>query len=274
MQNIADALGDMRDTSVGDGQNLSLQTYLTSNYRHKTISVTKKAYVPGQSIEETPDGCFATMQRNYHELLQSACGMTVPVVGDRESYLRGEVPFIVFMHPGLGPLYSIIAQKIQGGSMARGSELHLDIAELELRDVHVRGSLFIRATSPLGHHDSEQRLHYSDRGGRCRLRQVRVENQGVDYGHLHSVWRDEIGRKESLSIILHGNAEFEASNVTIRGNHHFEVPHGYRLILLPNANRFDTVVERIDSPTWTWNYSVDSQKNIVLKQSGEGMRQA
>jgi hypothetical protein len=45
---------------------------------------------------------------------------------------------------------------------------------------------------------------------------VNVVNRGIDWNSKSNVyWRNDVNRLETCKIILHGNAEFEASNVTI-----------------------------------------------------------
>ena len=63
-------------------------------------------------------------------------------VGD---YMRKGPSSIVLYHPALGPLWHVIRQKLVGGSIAQGSEVVLEVAELLWRDVHVSGSLVIHA---------------------------------------------------------------------------------------------------------------------------------
>lgn len=82
-------------------------------------------------------------------------------VGD---YLTTGPSFLVLYHPSLGPLWSVIRQKLQGGSIAEGSEVVLDLAELRWQDVHVAGSLVIQAEQAVGHVaevDGEKRVMFS-----------------------------------------------------------------------------------------------------------------
>lgn len=55
------------------------------------------------------------------------------------------------------------------------------------------------------------------RCGRCRLENVRVENRGVFWEHPDNIfWQHRVVRHESLRVVLHGDAEFEARDVTIK----------------------------------------------------------
>lgn len=56
-----------------------------------------------------------------------------------------------------------------------------------------------------------------DRCGRCRLENVKVQNQGVNWNCGDNVyWKHDVQRFEACKIVLHGNAEFEATDVTIQ----------------------------------------------------------
>lgn len=59
-------------------------------------------------------------------------------------------------------------------------------------------------------------LVHLSRCGRCRLQNVRVLNKGIDWSSEKNVyWKHDVQRFETFKVILHGNAEFEAENVTI-----------------------------------------------------------
>lgn len=62
-------------------------------------------------------------------------------IGSVEEYLRRGPGCIFLFHPGLGPLWDVIAQKLRGGVLAPGSELVLEVC---LR-------LTTPANSPIGH---------------------------------------------------------------------------------------------------------------------------
>ncbi len=108
MQSIAD--------SISDPPHKPLSTFVTYNERRKTISTTKRTFVPGKSLLETPEGAFYDLQLNHYELLKK-CGFKLPVFSTEEDYLaRGPSPLFIY-HPALGPFYSIIAQKLKGGEL-------------------------------------------------------------------------------------------------------------------------------------------------------------
>ena len=57
------------------------------------------------------------------------------------------------------------------------------------------------------------------RCARCRLQNVKVLNKGVDWDCGSNIyWKHDVHRLESLKIILHGNAEFDAIDVTFEVN--------------------------------------------------------
>ena len=71
---------------------------------------------------------------------------------------------------------------------------------------------------------SSERLVYSHRCGRVRLRGVSVRNAGIDWEAPSNVyWQHKVQRREAVRIILHGQSEFEASHVVLQGSHTFEV---------------------------------------------------
>lgn len=57
------------------------------------------------------------------------------------------------------------------------------------------------------------------RCGRCQLQRVYIQNEGVDWKSRDNVyWQHKVSRLESVKIILHGNSEFEAQDVTLQVN--------------------------------------------------------
>lgn len=56
-----------------------------------------------------------------------------------------------------------------------------------------------------------------NRCGRCKLENVTVLNAGVNWNFEDNIyWKHDVQRFEACKIILHGNAEFEAKDVTIQ----------------------------------------------------------
>ena len=242
MQNISDRLTTHRDGT--------LPTFVTYNERLKTISVTKKCAKKGESLLETPEGAFQDLMRNGYDLLKNHCQMK----------LSSSTLFLY--HPSLGPLYEIISQKIWGGEINEGGELQLEIAELFLDYLTLEGSLLIEAKNPCGHLEGRT-LRYSDRCGKCRLRNVTVRNRGIDREAENVYWKNQISRHETLKIVLLGSGEFEAEEATFVGDQTIVVPDGERWTV-----RGDEITkELIDGPTWKWSYRWDEEQIRLEQQS-------
>ena len=72
--------------------------------------------------------------------------------------------------------------------------------------------------------EANERLVYSHRSGRVRLRGVTVRNAGIDWeATSNCFWQHKVQRREAVRIVLHGQAEFEASHLILEGSHTFEV---------------------------------------------------
>jgi hypothetical protein len=257
MQNIADCF---EETCEGE-----LKTYLTHNHRKKTISATKKLYQPGSSLLETPEGCFYDFLLNAHELLTHYCRICVPEVPSTDAYIEQGPSFIFQYHPALGPLYSIIGQKVRGGKFLKRSELKLEIAEADISHLNLSGSLHVIADQVVGEMNSEGILKYSENVGKCRLTNVSVENQGMDPQGPNVYWKGEIKRFELCEIILHGNAEFHAENVCLRGDLKIEVEPGMRLTAFEENGSLKFKREPITEPKKGWTYRLSDKGRILLK---------
>lgn len=71
---------------------------------------------------------------------------------------------------------------------------------------------------------------WASRCGRCRLERVKIVNRGVDWECRENVfWQHALKRWECARVVLHGDAEFEARDVSIGGDQLFEVPAGHRM---------------------------------------------
>jgi hypothetical protein len=262
MQNIADFFEETFDRPLEDRQ--QLKTYLTYNHRRKTISAAKREFTLGSSLLETPEGCFLDILRNNRELLVDKCHMQVPAVSDPLHFFEKGPSFVFLYHPALGPLYSVIAQKIRGGKLHPESELQLQIAEADVENLDLEGSLLIQAESIMGH-DEGQKLIYSEKCGRCVLKNVTVRNKGIDHEMPNVYWRNEIARLEVCQIILRGMSEFYAENIILKGDHFIEVPDGQRCRAKEINGQLHLTYEKIEAPTWHWEYKVGSHYAITLK---------
>lgn len=248
MQNIADVF-------VEKSAEKEERTFVTYNHRHKTIATAKKAYIPGGPVRETPEECFYVQLQSARDLL-ARCGFSLPPPRSLEEYLRNGPDFLFLYHPSLGPLYSLIVQKISGGSFSLGSELQLEIADLQVENLQLDGSLFIKASQPMGHFDEEGVLHFSHRTGRCILKNVSVKNGGVDWTASQPFWKNRFVHSGILEIRLEGFSEFVAENVTFDGNFRFDVPEGVRMRI--REERGELVIEEEvleERPFWTYQWS-------------------
>lgn len=266
MQNIADYIVDHYPKKLSPPTSRELSSYVTYNERRKTISVTKKSYKPGESALETPEGCLFELLLNHYELLTKYCKMHVSPMNSLEDYLKKGPAFLVQLHPALGPLYPIIAQKIQKGRMGHGAEMQLEISELEMVDVDIEGSLLIKCENILGHRNKDGTIQYSEKTGKCTLRRVKVRNVGMQKEQSSPLWKNKIVRKEALDIVLEGNGEFFAEDVIFNGDEKIHVRNGERIVAKMRGEKIEYHVEKIKTPTWCWRYQFDRDDRIILSR--------
>ena len=101
------------------------------------------------------------------------------------------------------------------------------------------------------------------------MQNVKIVNEGINWISPSNVyWKHDVERSESVKIILHGNAEFEAKDVVLKvqllinsaivhnslflsyfltalfyqGNHVFEVPDGQRMFIVQDRAGFQLAV--------------------------------
>lgn len=263
MQNIADYLTDRMANPILPSEQKKLRTYITFNKRRKTLSVTKQLFQEGQAIVGTPEGAFYEKLQNDYELLKEFCKMQVPAVPSEEEFIQQGPSFIFHYHPALGPLYSIIGQKIRGGSLSEGAELDLEIAEANIENLFVTGSLLIQADHPLGMYEADGILRYGN-NGRCILKNVTVQNAGIDHPHTASYWERTHSRLESLLIRIVGNGEFIAENVRFEGNQEIVVPDGYQVRAFMEGEKVCFEKKRLEHPSWKWSYAFDADSRVKL----------
>lgn len=266
MQNIADFFEDVFSSPLKEGERNRLQTYLTYNHRRKTISAAKREFTLGSSLLETPEGCFLDILQNVRDVLSIHCQVQVPPVSDPLQFFENGPSFIALYHPALGPLYSVIAQKWRGGKLYPGSEVQLQISEVNFENLIIHGSLLVQAESIMGHSDNGGILSYSEYVGRCVLKNVTIVNKGIDHELPNVYWKNEIARQESCQILLRGLSEFYAENVTLKGDHFIEVPHGFRCTAKDVQGTIEFQFEKIEQPSWHWEYQITEDQLIQLKQ--------
>ncbi len=263
MQNIADYICDHFSTPLPPGGQHQLRTFATYNVRRKTLSTTKSTFVPGKSAVGSPEGTFFDVLTNYRELFTEHCHFTLPALEDYEKDLLAPPPFLIQLHPAIGPLFSIIAQKIQGGSLAPRSELRLEIAEIEIRDLHLAGSLIVTCDQVTGLQAPQSM--YNEQCGKCSLQRVNISNKGIANDRSGAFWRGDIAHQEMLKIVLHGNGEFHAADVTFRGNQTIEVADGERLEAKARPDGGVIFVRtKITHPTWDWHYRAGTDGTVTL----------
>ncbi|PIS00554.1 MAG: hypothetical protein COT84_07065 [Chlamydiae bacterium CG10_big_fil_rev_8_21_14_0_10_35_9] len=215
MQNIADAFTEKHPKPLKNKQ--TVKTFVTYNDRAKTISTTKKVFKKGVSELETPEKCFYDLLKNNHELLTKFCKVKVEPFIDFATYVKRGPSFIFTYLPSLGPLYSIISQKLQRGEIHNQSELQLNISEVFVRNIHLKGSMIVDA---------------KDTKSFCSMENFSVCNRGIDFLVPQDFWKGDISRKEAFRISLGKNSGIILNNLTIEGNMTIEVPDNtvYRVI--------------------------------------------
>lgn len=226
MQNIADVFIEEKSPEAPKKTD---RTFVTYNQRHKTISTAKRAYIPGGSLQETPENCFYDLLFASRELLQTRCAFALPSKRSLQEYLEKGPEVLFLYHPALGPLYSVIEQKLQKGRIEMGSELLLDIAEANIKHLRLMGSLQIQATHPMGDFDTDGILRYSDQAGSCVLENVTIQNRGVNWSSSAPFWKMNLARDETMRVILKGRSRFTARNVCFSGNLKFVVEEGMEM---------------------------------------------
>lgn len=263
MQNIADSIVTRSPTPLTPEEKMNLPTFILFNRRQKTLAATKKSYKAGASMLETPEGAYYELLKNRKELLET-CGFSVPSLPAENDYLDRGPSFIFDYHPALGPLYQVIAQKVRGGSLKEGAELSLEIAEADIADLHLHGSLNIRALDPLGHHNPKGYNLYSHQSGKCTLHHVKIFNEGIDRNIEQSYWKCNLSRKESMQITIEGNGEFIAENVDFHGPYELFVPHGYQMCAVQEGKSVKFTLKKLAKPSWFWNYSLKDTGAVKL----------
>ena len=253
MQNISEGLySSINAKSLPTPAQADLSTFLLLQDRDRLLSPTKKAYAEGQPLAETTIGTLYDWHRAMRSLLADSCHMAVPKTLSQEEFLKSGPSFLFSFHPAMGPLWTIIGQKLSEGTIAAGSELELEIAEVSCHGLRLDGSLRVLANRPTGQGSGK----YSDMVGRARLHNVAIVNKGLKSRLPEEVLSAALERSESCEIILEGFSELVAENVTINGPFHLTVPDGKRAILHQEASGTVTaVLEPIAAPSW--HYAVE-----------------
>lgn len=244
-----------------------LNSFIVYNKRPKTISTTKKSYLKGVSSLSTPEQAFYDLLMNHYHLLIE-CGFKLPEWREFNQFLLQGPACLFLFHPALGPLYSVIKQKIRNGYLHLESEIQLEIAEISIENLELKGSLLVEANPPVGVHNSEGYIEYN-KESRCFLKNVIILNQGIDRTSCSESWRNKPNRLESVKIILHEGAEFSAEGILLEGSHFFEVPPNHKMTLLGSGCEWKAELVPIESKTWEWRYEFDSDDTIKLSMWNE-----
>lgn len=266
MQNIADSFSNTFPSRCFEDIKDELDTYIVYNERRKVTSSAKRKRRHGnKSLHQTPDGSLLDVMRNAYDLL-SHCDISIPKILDNEHHADSVPPFLILLHPALGPLWEVTRQKFHGGLISRGSELQIEVAEILWKDVQLDGSLIILAENVMGamtiDENGETLLQYGKRCGRCKLENVKVMNRGIDWTSQDNIyWKHDVQRLETVKVVLHGNAEFEAVDITLQGNHVFEVPDGYKMKMTSQNSglsvELNPIEEKLmDCGSWFWSYKL------------------
>jgi len=259
MQNIADALEIPLNHSFVEGDETHLKAFLTHSKRRKTISVTKKSYKEGESLLETPAQCLFDFLKNSYELLSEHCHVKMPPPQSLDDYVKKGPSFLFNAHPALGPLFSIIGQKIRGGRLHIGSELMLEISDLVLTDFFLQGSLVIHTDHVIGDDDEI---------GHCTLSGVTIVNKGLGEKREGLISSKAAFRHEALTIILGKNSHFIAEDVVFEGGHTIEVPDNTTVKALSDGT---LVQEREGGPPRT-EYSLGKKGEVRLRHSRRNLK--
>ncbi|KAJ9539820.1 hypothetical protein OSB04_026326 [Centaurea solstitialis] len=273
MQNIADNLVNSFSSRCFEDVEEVLDTFIVYNHRRKVTSSAKKKRKPdNMSLHQTPDGALLDIIRNAYDLL-SYCDIALPEIESNDKYADSGPPYLILLHPALGPLWEVTRQKFHGGSISEGSELQIEVSEFLWRNVQLDGSLMIVAENVMGSQidrNDESILQYGYRCARCKLENVKIQNKGIDWNSDKNLyWKHDVQRFEALKVVLHGNAEFEALDVNLEGNHVFEVPDGYKMMVTSGNSGLSVHLspikkEFMDSGSWFWKYTLNG-KHIQLE---------
>ena len=227
MQNIIDFEEEKRLSPPQKPEDLK-NSFILYNERRKTLSATKTLIRPNKSPLATPESCLYDEVLNAYDLLTKHCFFSLPKVPSFEEFLKTGPSFMLAYLPALGPLYSEIGKKIKKGTFNIGSFLDLTIAAVEISNLNLDGHLSIKAMNPLGSNKSHKTLEFNNCLGSCSLDNVTIKTAPFHKQRATFFWKNSFQVKETVSIVLHGHSAFKASNITLIGPFHVEVPNGYQ----------------------------------------------
>ena len=229
MQNIADHL--TAQTLGSEVNQKELRTFLLNNDREKTISVTKKEMKKGESLAETPMQAWLDKLKAAYLLFENECDFKLPPFPEA----------VIEYSPSLGPLYSIIKQKVKNGALKKGSELLIEGEMVAIDGLDIDGSIKIIAPE-----------------GRVFLKNIVVTNKGLNLRKKNTFWQ-ETATLESLVIECEEHAEFWAENVTFNKPLHLIVPRGHRTVAKLVKGKLEFITKKISKPSWKWEITFNSK---------------
>ncbi|KMZ70912.1 UDP-glucose pyrophosphorylase, partial [Zostera marina] len=111
MQSIADnfvnAYPSRRYKSIEE----KLDSFIVYNERKRvTSSAKRKRKHNDKYLNQTPDGSLLDIIRNATDIL-SDCNINIPKIGDNSKYIHSRPPFLILLHPALGPMWEVTRQK-------------------------------------------------------------------------------------------------------------------------------------------------------------------
>lgn len=231
MQNIADHIPLDR-------------SYVTLGPREKTISSAKRQYVEGEGVLETPLGAMYTQLANAHDLLVTCLKSDAPMMPSHDDFEREGPSFFFSFHPALGPMYSLLEQKLSHLTIRKGANVILDIADLFLEKCEIREGLTIAADQITGHKEAGVRV-YSHKVGSAYLRNVSCYD---------------------LSIHLEGTSRLIAEDVVFPRNASIRVPNGICMRVKQDGDTILYEEQSFDGAP-LYAYTVDKSNHIVATLS-------
>lgn len=185
----------------------------------------------GESLAETPMQAWLDKQKAHYDLFQNECGFKLPPFPEA----------VIEYAPSLGPLYSIIKQKVKNGALKKGSELLIEGEMIAIDGLDIDGSIKIIAPE-----------------GRVYLKNILVSNKGLNLRKKHAFWQT-IENLESLVIECEEHAEFWAENIVFDKPLHLVVPKGHKMIVKQVKGKLQFITKKISKPSWKWEISFNSR---------------
>jgi UTP---glucose-1-phosphate uridylyltransferase len=248
MQNIAEQIYEIEKPDRFQGVRRSFCLFQP---REKAISTAKKVYVNQKDYLETPEKCYYDLLYANYLALQEA-GFQLPLWSSWEVYVNKGPSLFFNYNPSLGPLYSIIAQKLRSGVIQEGSLLCLEVDEVDICGIALNGALSVQ----------EKKASQS----KCLLDNVSITNKGMTWEGESLIWKKGPSLKEEVRIILDEGASFVAKDVTLTGNHLFEVPKNHTLIITEKNGQMVSRLEKGDALPWHYRLSFSDEDTIKVEK--------